>query len=188
MIISPFSCTINNMKPKEWIKNVQDFLSTTARRLGIYRFKEYYLEINFRVEKILVPVLDSEQNTLFWPVGMIRRRRYPLAVYLLAVAMYQTSDCSMREVAKLVRKTFGLEKFSHSTISRARKSLLMLLTTFSEEFNQDNQDLGYLSKKKNPTALHLRLSYMLKKICIDPLHETEKLALYFFKRYQRFLL
>lgn len=177
------------MNPKEWIKSLQDFLNEAAKQLNVHRFKEYYLEVDFKLYEILIPIIDGEQTKIWlWPAGLISRRKYPLAVYLLSVAIYQTSNYSMREVAKLIRKEFGLERFSHSTISRARKSLLTLLTAFEEEFNQDNQDPGLVPKKKNPTPLHLRLCRMLKDVLQDPLHETEQLAFHFFKRYQRFLL
>jgi len=65
----------------------------------------------------------DSQSTVLWPSIKLPFRKYPVYVYVYAVALYLTSQMSMRETAIKVSQKFGLQSFSHSTISRTLKKL-----------------------------------------------------------------
>ena len=89
----------------------------------------YKLHLNNREFQIECPVIKNPQqeSMVIWPAFKLPFRKYPVHVYLHAVALYLSSDLSMRKVAEKVRITFGLEKFSHSTVSRALKKLTAIV-------------------------------------------------------------
>lgn len=62
-------------------------------------------------------------NVALWPSIKLPFRKYPVYVYLYSVALYLSTDLSMRDIAGVVRHKYGLDKFSHSTVSRALKKL-----------------------------------------------------------------
>ena len=58
------------------------------------------------------------------PEFMIPGRRYPIYIYLYAIAIYCINPMmGQREAAKRTRERFGLETFSHTTLGRAMKKL-----------------------------------------------------------------
>jgi len=89
----------------------------------------YKLHLNNREFQIECPVMKNSRQEILviWPAFKLPFRKYPVHVYLYAVALYLSSDLSMRKVAEKVRITFGLEKFSHSTVSRALKKLTAIV-------------------------------------------------------------
>jgi hypothetical protein len=89
----------------------------------------YKLYINNRELQLECPVIKNPQqeNIVIWPAIKLPHRKYPVHIYLYAVAIYLSSNLSMRKVAAKVRNVFGLDKFSHSTLSRSLKKLVAIV-------------------------------------------------------------
>jgi hypothetical protein len=88
------------------------------------RKKIYKLQINNRELQLECPLLKHpNENVVLWPASKVPYRKYPVYIYLFAVALYLSNDLSMRSVAAKVRQQFGLAKFSHSTLCRALQKL-----------------------------------------------------------------
>ncbi len=87
--------------------------------------KTYKLYLNNRELQLECPVIQNtrQEAIVIWPAIKLPYRKYPVYVYLYGVALYLSSNLSMRQAAAQVRKTFGLDKFSHSTICRTLKKL-----------------------------------------------------------------
>ena len=66
---------------------------------------------------------DDKKNIVICPSIKLPNRKYPVYVYIYAVILYLSSGLSMRKVALKVRTKFGLENFSHSTLSRVLNKL-----------------------------------------------------------------
>ncbi len=96
-------------------------------RSGFIRRKTatYKLFINNRELVQICPLLKNPhaQNIVLWPSTKLPYRKHPVYVHLYAVALYLSSSLSMRAVATKVKEKFGLDKFSHTTISRSLKKL-----------------------------------------------------------------
>lgn len=90
-----------------------------SRRKRIYK-----LQLNNRELQLECPLLKHlKANVVLWPACKVSYRKYPVYVYLFAVALYLSSNLSMRSVAVKVRQQFGLTRFSHSTLCRALQKL-----------------------------------------------------------------
>jgi hypothetical protein len=71
----------------------------------------------------------------------------------------------MREVAEEVRKKFGLETFSHSTISRALKKLIQQFNTHQEQISLmflKNTAIEPVHRKNRDASFHQRAGTLLK--------------------------
>ncbi len=114
-------------------KNHQEILA--KHDMLTNKTKEYKLTCNYRDYILKCPILNipgcSQPVILCSPIK-IPRKKFPSYVYLYAVALYLSNDLSMRKVAQIVRKTFGLDTFSHSTISRTLKRLAVNKDKFFE--------------------------------------------------------
>ncbi len=126
MIITLINKIINIDKGKiAWISD--DILNILYENdMFSYEYKEYKITINYHEYYLLCPQLKLPSVRLpviICPSLIIPRKKYPVYVYLYAVALYLTSNLSMRKVAIEVKKKFGLETFSHSTLSRTLKKL-----------------------------------------------------------------
>jgi hypothetical protein len=86
----------------------------------------YKLSLNNRDVRLVCPMLKTTcgENVVLWPSIKLLSRKYPVHIYIYSIALYLSSDMNMRETAFQVRQKFGLENFSHSTISRILKKLL----------------------------------------------------------------
>lgn len=89
------------------------------------RTLSYTFLINNRELRLDCPVLGNTGagNVVLWPAIKLPFRKYPVYVYLYSVALYLSTDFSMRDVASIVRQKYGLDKFSHTTVLRALKRL-----------------------------------------------------------------
>ncbi|WP_156946477.1 hypothetical protein [Desulfitibacter alkalitolerans] len=85
----------------------------------------YKLFIKNRELVQICPLLKNPhaQNTVLWPSIKLPNRKHPVYVHLYAVALYLSSSLSMRAAAAKTKEKFGLDTFSHSTISRSLKKL-----------------------------------------------------------------
>lgn len=122
MIISLKTPSFNlNKRPTQPLafseEELQDFLSSGA---VIKKKKQYYMVLHYRMITIECPVLLMKDGSyrIIWPSFKLPNRPYPVFVYLYAAALYLSSGESMRKTAEKVIKFFGLETFSHTTISR----------------------------------------------------------------------
>lgn len=186
MIITLLPVWINGQNHKTFVKNLQANLNAVAAKLGIFRFREYRIILDFKEHILRVPLITEKgSKQLLCPAGLLPRRRYPLAVYLCAVSIYAAGGLSMRKVAVLTRKMFGLDQFSHSTISRSRKKLLSLLASTVHPLDADDSPC---SNKTYARSLLQCLRELLQDIPQDPFFYTEKIALHFFRTFKVFLL
>lgn len=96
------------------------------QRAGIVakRKRIYHMVLDYRDIQLECPVQLDGKN----PVGVILPafklpyRKYPVFVYLYAIALY-LSGKSMRTAARETAEKFGVPNFSHSTISRTLNAL-----------------------------------------------------------------
>lgn len=126
-----FCCTLNS--------ETLDKLS--SGRLMCRRNVSYKLFINNRELRLVCPILKNtnHKKVVLWPAIKLPFRKYPVYVYLYAVALYLSSGLSMRDTAAHVRKKFGLDKFSHSTVYRALKNLSEIADTLSNKITTSKQ-------------------------------------------------
>lgn len=97
--------------------------------------KEYKYLINNKEKSLSCPMLKFPDNkdVLLLPAVMLPGRRYPIYTYIYATVLYLTSKISMRAVAAKVRQKFGLESFSHSTLSRIIPKLSLFAIKYASE-------------------------------------------------------
>lgn len=158
--------------------------------------RHYALTMNYRDYQLLCPLFDVGQGrlALIWPSFKLPRRPYPCFVYIYAVALYLSSDRSMRDVASEVRKKFGLTTFSHSTISRALKKLLLQMDLLKElmwDPTQDSQTEKTVRRRGWDDVLERKANILLKVLypsLSHPIFFGSKLAYAFYTATCRFLL
>ena len=109
----------NRINSNETLENLSSGGLTRRRKVT------YKLFINHRELQLECPLLKHPQhkNIVLWPADKLPYRKYPVYVYLYAVALYLSTNLSMRSAAAEVKKTFGLDGFSHSTLCRTLKKL-----------------------------------------------------------------
>jgi coenzyme F420-reducing hydrogenase alpha subunit len=97
-----------------------------AQYPNISKYRTYIANFDNREYLLACPEITSEtgEKMVFWPSFKLRYRKYPVYVYIYAVALYLSTNKSMRTVAEEVKRKFGLEKLSHSTVSRSLKRLI----------------------------------------------------------------
>jgi len=102
------------------------------------KFKEYKIIFGYREYTLKCPIIidGNSKRIALVPSLKIPRKKYPTYVYLYAVALYLSSKVSMRKVCKEVKRIFGLESFSHSTLSRTIKKLANNISMISNCCNQ----------------------------------------------------
>ena len=133
-----FSCTLSD----ETLKKLSSH--HLLRRCSV----SYKFFISNREFRLVCPLIKTgnQANVVLWPSIKLPFRKYPVYVYLYAVALYLSSDLSMRQVAAKTRQEFSLDKFSHSTLSRALKKLSLIaeelfniLLDFLQQSSKDTQ-------------------------------------------------
>ncbi len=94
-----------------------------AKKKRIYRMVLHYRDI-----QVECPVqLDGKKPVgIIIPAFKLPYRKYPVFVYLYAVALYLAGE-SMRKTARKTAEKFGVPKFSHSTVSRTLDALTLKL-------------------------------------------------------------
>ena len=99
----------------------------------------YKLSLDNRDIRLVCPMLKTscEKNVALWPSIKLLFRKYPVHIYIYSAALYLSSDLTMRETAYHVRQKFGLENFSHSTISRALKKLSDIVDELLDLWEKD---------------------------------------------------
>lgn len=135
------------------------FSAETLEKLSYSGYKRrrtiiYKLYINNRELQLECPMLKHPQhkNIVLWPASKLPYRKHPVYVYLYAVALYLSSNMSMRSVAAKVRKQFGLDSFSHSTLCRTLqklKGIIPELSLITESNPLDETPPGTLILRNN---------------------------------------
>jgi len=82
--------------------------------------------LHYRDIQVECPVqLDGKKPAgIIFPAFKLPYRKYPVFVYLYAVALYLAGE-SMRKAARKTAEKFGVPKFSHSTVSRTLDALTL---------------------------------------------------------------
>lgn len=120
--------------PQELINKLKSY-SLLRRKSLLYK-----LFINNREKQLSCPMLKfpDRKNVVLWPSIKLPHRKYTVHIYFYAAALYFTSGICMREVALKVRQKFGLENFSHSTLSRLLKKLSLNVFELLSIINADS--------------------------------------------------
>lgn len=107
-------------------EELQEFIAHGA---VIKKNKQYLMVLHYRQITIECPILLMNDGSyqIVWPSFKLPNRPYPVYVYLYAAAWYLSSGESMRVTAQKVIRAFGLETFSHTTISRFLRKLYQTL-------------------------------------------------------------
>ena len=115
----PFETTYCPLSPEEFEKLRQ--AGIVAKKKRTYRMVLYYRDI-----QVECPVkLDGNKAVgIILPAFKLPYRKYPVFVYLYAVALYLSGE-SMRTAARETAEKFGVPGFSHSTISRTLDALIL---------------------------------------------------------------
>ena len=188
--IGDFNCTFSNPEIVEMLSN---------GRLSEKKVS-YKLFIDNRELQLLCPMLKKAtcENTVLWPSFKLPYRKYPVYIYLYSVALYLSKKMSMREVAVHVKNKFGLDKFSHSTISRTLKKLSSIVDSIMDILPFNDQVITDLSpdpsvrkswdnesKEKYSTLLSILLPVLDK----ERINEYSSLLNYkYFKKYKKFII
>jgi signal recognition particle subunit SEC65 len=118
---SGFYCTLS----QDLMKNLSSYKILRRKSLS------YRLILNHQEKRMVCPLLKNStgENNVLWPSEKLPFRKYPVYVYTYAIALYLSSSISMRKTARKVCQKFGLENFSHSTLSRVLKKLSINIET-----------------------------------------------------------
>lgn len=157
----------------------------------------YKLFINHRELQLECPLLKHPQhkNIVLWPADKLPYRKYPVYVYLYAVALYLSTNLSMRSAAAEVKKTFGLDGFSHSTLCRTLKKLKessFELSLITSVISKDEEPPLVMRKSWDPARQeqHRLLLYRLAPV-LDSLQTIAYSSLLNYRHFnntQKFLL
>ena len=98
---------------------------------------------------ILCPILYiNNKKVILHPAIKLPRRRYPCYVYLYAVIRYINSDLNMRQVAKLIRRKFGLGKFSAATVCRSVNQFIKINDQINNKINHIDNHIDKVEQMK----------------------------------------
>jgi len=96
-------------------------LSDILRSAENINYQSYQIEYR-RHHEVICPryTFTDGSSVIVIPWFLIPGRPYPIQVYIRACSLYSTNPgMGQRAVAEATRTEFGLEKFSHSTVSRS---------------------------------------------------------------------
>ncbi len=188
--------------PKENYRCV--FSAETLEKLSSGGYKRrrtitYKLYINNRELQLECPMLKHPQNNniVLWPASKLPYRAHPIYVHLYAVALYLSSNMSMRSVAAKVKKHFGLASFSHSTLCRSLqklKDIVPELSLIAENNSVDEPPPCTLIARNNWDPVrqeqYRRLLYILAPVLNKPqtIDYSSLLNYRYFNRTMKFLL
>lgn len=131
----------------------------------------YKFFINGHEKQLICPMLNfhNRKNVVLWPSIKLPFRKYPVHIYLYAVALYLTSGMNMREAALKVCQTFKLESFSHSTLSRVLKKLSEnideLLTIIEAALSPPESSPTFVERVRWGSGKSIKYKKLLSLIC-----------------------
>jgi len=128
------------------------------------KHKKYLLLINYRAYQITCPIIENKDGeiTVVIPAFKVPNSNIPIFVHLYAVALYITSSKSMRKTATDVKKLFGLETFSHTTIGRTLKKMIAKFDNNPEDFKTESCNNKKNEKITLTPRKHWRVEYIEK--------------------------
>lgn len=129
----PFETIFCPLTPEEFEKLRQ--AGVVAKKKRLYRMVLHYRDI-----QVECPVqLDGKKPVgIILPAWKLPYRKYPVFVYLYAVALYLTGE-SMRTAARETAEKFGVPKFSHSTVSRTLDALTLKIDELAAIFPLESE-------------------------------------------------
>ena len=189
--INIFSDSFSITFKSEFIDELKS--SSSLRRKTV----SYKVFIDNKEKQLICPMLKSndKKNIVICPSIKLPSRKYPVYVYIYAVILYLSSSLSMRKVALKVRTKFGLENFSHSTLSR----VLNKLSLNAEEIAtiSDGDDIEpQTTIKMRPSWKETQLEkYQILHKTLSPVLVPNKymdfsslLSYQFYERYHKYLI
>jgi hypothetical protein len=195
MIITLTHSPLNILDDKIFVMKEEELVIVSSLGLLTKRNQTYAVSFNYRDYQLICPVLKAGNGTtaVLWPSFKLPRRRYPVYVYLYAVARYLSSDLSMRAVAVEVRKEFGLATFSHSTLSRTLRKLAAEVDEIAALAQASPCSCMPLIGRRHWTEerrqTYTELLHALSPILVGSApDQSNRLAYLFYNRYGRFLL
>lgn len=105
------------------------------------KHKKYLIRINYRIYQIICPIMKNEKDeyVVVIPAFKYPNSNIPIFVHLYAIGLYLSYGESMRKVANKIKKIFGLETFSHTTISRTLKKMITGIEENKDFFINENK-------------------------------------------------
>jgi hypothetical protein len=168
LTLSHNDININNGKIFFSLKDLEERFKTSKVNRS---YKANIANIEY---ELLCPEIISEkgEKEVLWPSFKLPYRKYPVYVYIYVAALYLSTDKSMRDVATEVRRKFGLEKFSHSTVSRSLKKLTENIDILASLNQDENNNLEIPVKRKKWSVQKEDLMLKLFKIISPILEES----------------
>ena len=125
-----------NIDENELICQIKTITLNKYKKLLVkqYVFYRFYWKGRQLTLKCDLLNIHKDIKVVLWPSHKLPFRKYPVHVYLYAIAIYLSEKINMRTAAEKTRKNFNLETFSHSTLSRALKRLSQNLGDLSSVF------------------------------------------------------
>ena len=183
-----FSITFNS----EFIDELKR--SSSLRRKTV----SYKVFIDNKEKQLICPMLksDDKKNIVICPSIKLPNRKYPVYVYIYAVILYLSSGLSMRKVALKVRTKFGLENFSHSTLSRVLNKLYLNAEEIAMLSDSDDFEAPQTAIKTRPCWKETQLEkYQLLHKTLSQILDPDKymdfsslLSYQFYERYHKYLI
>ena len=190
--INMFSDSFNITFNAEFIDELKS--SSSLRRKTVL----YKVFIDNKEKQLICPMLksDDKKNIVICPSIKLPNRRYPVYVYVYAVILYLSSSLSMRKVALKVRTKFGLENFSHSTLSRVLNKLSLNAEEISMLLDTDDFEEPQTEIKMRPAWKETQLEkYQILHKKLSPILDPDKymdfsslLSYQFYERYHKYLI
>lgn len=171
--------------------------------------RNYRMVLHYRDIQVECPVqLDGKKPVgIIFPAFKLPYRKYPVFVYLYAVALYLAGE-SMRKAARKTAEKFGVPKFSHSTVSRTLDALTLKIDELTAICPPESEtpQAGAEANCAAPAAMPVQPSLFLRSCwrevrkqaaphlfsVLSPLlsspESASKLAYRYFTKYGRLLL
>jgi len=169
--INMFSDSFNITFNAEFIDELKS--SSSLRRKTVL----YKVFIDNKEKQLICPMLksDDKKNIVICPSIKLPNRRYPVYVYVYAVILYLSSSLSMRKVALKVRTKFGLENFSHSTLSRVLNKLSLNAEEIAMLSDADDFEEPQIEIKTRPVWKETQLEkYQILHKKLSPILDPDK--------------
>jgi len=190
--IDSIYCTFSN-------ETLEKLYGSTKRRPK----RNYKIFLNKRELQIQCPVIKNAKQPdalVIWPAIKLPHRKYPIHIYLYAVALYLSSGLSMRKAAAKVRGILGLEKFSHSTLSRTLQKLtenapelITVMTADTHQYNNGTSPVELVVRKTWDKSKQDQYCLLLK--ILHPVLNKSRLIEYaallnydYYKKHKKFML
>jgi hypothetical protein len=120
--IITYETNLENQKDYEIETELPDEMQSILETVESVTYLSYHIEGRWCKHEVVCPryTFAGGGFVVVIPWFLIPGRPYPVQVYLYASGLYSANPAmGQRAAAKATRAEFGLEKFSHSTVSRS---------------------------------------------------------------------